>query len=145
MMGIWSIFSSFVTRRQQMHTNHMINKASLRRVGVILDPIAKLKPAKDTSLALMEKALALGFDVFVFHPSALYLKQDQVWGIGYPLALLDLTKPDWYQLGPIQDLHLSDLDLVLMRQDPPFNMNYIYTTYLLELLEKSGNPILKKK
>lgn len=113
----------------------MANKQ--RRIGVILDPIEKLNPIKDTSLALMLAAQEKGWAVEYLKAEELYLNQDQAMGISTPVTL-SLEESPFYTLGEPKSVLLGDCDAILMRKDPPFNTDYIYSTYILERAQQQG-------
>ena len=108
------------------------------KIGVLMDPIEQIKPDKDTSLALMKAAGQRGHELYYLTDKDLWLQDGIVWG---QLSQLDVNPKDkncWYELIDCQRQPLSELDVLLMRKDPPFNMNYIYLTYLLEMAEQQG-------
>lgn len=107
------------------------------KVGFILDPIEKLNTKKDTSIALIIAAQDKGWTVFYLQQQSLRLDSSQVCA-GVQSLIVDLEKPNWFELGESEDIPLTDLDAVFMRKDPPFDMNYIYSTYLLERAEQQG-------
>ena len=116
---------------------------SAYKIGFILDPIAGLNTSKDTSLAMIIAAQKRGWQVFYIKQSAMRLDGCEVKAITQDLSI-DLAKNDWYQLGPEEDRSLSELDAIFMRKDPPFDMNYIYSTYLLERLEQKGVLVVNR-
>ena len=120
-----------------------IARSSTVKIGVLMDPIDGLKKEKDTSLALIEAALEKGWEVYYFEQSSMRLDENQVFARLAKLTL-SLDQTDWYQLDDMADRPLTDLNAVLMRVDPPFNMDYIYSTYLLEHAERQGVLIVNK-
>ena len=113
------------------------------RVGVVMDPIESIKPYKDTSFAMMLAAQKRGWALEYILPGDCYLKD----GVAYArMATVSVTdnNDDWFELGEARDEALSELDVILMRVDPPFNMDYIYTTYLLEYAEKAGTLVVNR-
>lgn len=116
---------------------------STRRVAFILDPIEGLNIKKDTSLALIEAAQARGWEVFYLQQSALRLDLSEVKAVVQPLKI-DLGQQPWYSLGAAEDRPLKDFDAIFMRKDPPFDMNYIYSTYMLERAEHEGVLVVNK-
>ena len=114
-----------------------------RRVGFILDPIEGLNIKKDTSLALIEAAQEKGWSIFYFQQSSMRLEGSEVRAVIRELSI-NLSQDDWYQLEEPRDMALKELDAIFMRKDPPFDMNYIYSTYLLEKLEKEGVLIVNR-
>ena len=107
------------------------------KLALVLDPLDSLKTYKDTSVAIMREAASRGHRLFAI------MQEDLVWRPGGVTAFtrdLALTgdKYRWYEAGEPQETSLADFDAVLMRKDPPFDMEYIYSTYLLELAEAGG-------
>ena len=107
------------------------------KLAFILDPLDDLKTYKDTSVAIMREAASRG------HRIAAIMQEDLVWRPGAVTCFArDLTltgdKYKWYEAGEPQEVALSTFDAVIMRKDPPFDMEYVYSTYLLELAEASG-------
>jgi glutathione synthase len=113
------------------------------RIGVVMDPIDRIKPAKDTTLAMLLEAQRRGYALE-------YLTQSDLWVLEGKLGmrLRALTVKDdlksWFELGPVREASASDLDVILMRKDPPFDMEYIYTTFLLERAEDAGVLVVNK-
>ena len=110
------------------------------RIAVILDPIETLKPYKDTSLAIMREAAIRGHQLFVAFQGDLFLRQDKV-----RIRVQSFEFPDgspWYQLGQYVEHAPQDFDVVLMRKDPPFDNEFLYSTYLLDLAVQQGARVL---
>lgn len=106
------------------------------RLGFILDPLNQLKPHKDSSIAMMRAAARRGDSVYAAMRDTLAWHDDQVFATWVKLDLDDSL--DWYHEGEHADLPLSDFDAVLMRQDPPFDFEYLTATWLLERAEIAG-------
>lgn len=123
----------------------MTNKlsGSARTAGFILDPVEGLNIKKDTSLALIEAAQRKGWSIVYFQQSSMRIEKFDVRAVVQTLEI-DLAKDDWFTLGEEQDISLGELDVIFQRKDPPFDMNYIYSTYLLERLEKQGVLVVNK-
>ncbi len=116
--------------------------ASLR-FGIVMDPIATIAPAKDSSLAMLLAAQSRGHEIIYFEQADLRLDDGIARGDGRSLRVTD--DPDqWYELGSREDMNLSDLHVILMRKDPPFDTEYIYTTYILERAELAGALIVNR-
>jgi glutathione synthase len=110
-------------------------------IGVVMDPIAKIKFHKDTSLALLLAAQARGWNLHYMEQSDLYLLQGE--GRATTRNLTVRNNPDdYYTLGLREDRPLSDLDVILMRKDPPFDNEFVYSTYILEAAQKQGTLIV---
>lgn len=107
------------------------------RLGIVMDPIEHISYKKDTSLAMLVAAQERGWSLFYMEQSDLYLQD------GAPMARmrsLDVAyNPDnWYTLQTAEERPLTDLDVILMRSDPPVDKRFIDTTYLLERAEQRG-------
>jgi glutathione synthase len=106
----------------------------------ILDPLESLKAYKDTSLAIMRAAVARGHTLYVSKQHDVFLRQQIV---RVSAQLFEFTEGNpWYQLGEPLEYAPSDFDAVLMRKDPPFDNEYLYSTYLLELAVQQGARVL---
>lgn len=114
-----------------------------RKLAVVMDPIAHIHYKKDSTLALLWEARARGYDLFYMTPDNLYSVDGKAYASAAPLEVFR-NEHDWYRLQPPRDIELSTMDVILMRQDPPFNMRYIFVTYLLALAEKDGVLIVNK-
>jgi glutathione synthase len=113
------------------------------RLGVVMDPIRDIKPAKDTTLGMLLAAQAKGWELHYAEQRHLWLRDGVAMGRLAPLAVRnDLA--DWATLGPPQERPLADLDVILMRKDPPFDTEYIYTTYILERAEAAGSLVVNR-
>jgi glutathione synthase len=108
-----------------------------REVGVIMDPIGAIKPRKDSSLAMMLAAQRRGWSVSYLELGDLVLRDGEVQGHMRPVTVHD-DEAHWYDLGTPRVRPLRELDALLMRKDPPFDMEYIYATYLLQLARDAG-------
>lgn len=108
-----------------------------------MDPIGSIKFQKDTTLALLFAAQQRGWDLHYMEQSDLYLLQGEARTSSRSLLVMD-NPANWYELGPREDLALSQLDVVLMRKDPPFDNEYIYSTYILEAAEKCGTLVVNR-
>ena len=114
-----------------------------KRLGVVMDPIAGINPAKDSSLAMLVEAQRRGYALWYFEQQDVRLRNGVAQGYARPLRVTD-SKTAWFELGPPEELPLAALDLMLMRKDPPFGMEYIYTTYLLERAELAGVLVVNR-
>ena len=114
-----------------------------KRLGVVMDPIATITIKKDTTFAILLAAQARGWSIRYFEQSDLYLRDGRACGRARALTVRD-DRQDWYTLGEPQDEPLAGLDVLLMRKDPPFDLEYIYTTYLLERAEAEGVRVVNR-
>lgn len=102
-----------------------------------MDPIASIAYYKDTSLALLLAAQERGWDLLYMEQSDLYSVQGEARARVRPLFVAD-SADSWYELGPAEDKRLGDINVILMRKDPPFDNEYIYSTYILEAAQQQG-------
>ena len=114
-----------------------------RRLGIVMDPIESITPKKDSSLAMLLEAQRRGFEIRYFQQHDLRLLAGVALGRGRYLRVQD-DNDDWFEVGDASEEPLGDLDVILMRKDPPFDMEYIYTTYILERAELAGALVVNK-
>ncbi|CAD5379059.1 glutathione synthetase [Pseudomonas sp. OF001] len=113
------------------------------RLGIVMDPIARIAFKKDSSLAMLFAAQARGWSLFYMEQSDLYLRDGQVRARTRPLQVIHDPK-HWFHLDDEQDLALHELDVVLMRKDPPFDNEFLYCTHLLEQAEREGLLVVNR-
>ncbi|MCY1270910.1 Glutathione synthetase [compost metagenome] len=113
------------------------------RLGIVMDPIARINFKKDSSLAMLLAAQARGWTLYYMEQQDLYQKASEARGRMCPLKVF-ADAGRWYELGEEVDLPLAELDVILMRKDPPFNNEYIYSTYLLEQAERAGVLVVNR-
>jgi len=102
------------------------------KVAVQMDPIASINPLGDSTFALMLEAQARGHELVYYTPDSLGLRDNQVSANVAPVEVFDKPRGEHFALGAFARRDLADYDVVLMRQDPPFDMNYITLTHVLE-------------
>ena len=107
------------------------------KLGVVMDPIGSIQFKKDSTLAMLHEAQQRGHTLVYFEQSDLYFDGAKACGRARGLKV-NMDPAGWYELGDAQDMPLTDLDAILMRKDPPFDIDYIYTTYILEQAQKDG-------
>lgn len=113
------------------------------KIGVVMDPIADLNYKKDSTLAMLWAAQARDWQLYYMEQKDLYL--DQGIARARMAGLTVFHDPEsWYNLDDAEDRALSDLDVILMRKDPPFDNEYIYSTYILEEAERKGTLIVNR-
>jgi len=112
-----------------------------RRVGIVMDPIGTITPKKDSSLAMLLEAQRRGAELHYFEQRDLVLADGEARGHSTQLEVFD-DNERWYEPGAQQEIALGELDVILMRKDPPFDMEYIYTTYMLERAAAAGALIV---
>ncbi|MCW5598920.1 MAG: glutathione synthase [Nitrosomonas sp.] len=110
------------------------------KLAFILDRLDSIKIEKDSSFAMMREAASRNHQLFVMQQGDLVWKDNRVTGFCHELILLDPIeeKYRWYQEGAAEAIPLQEFDAVLMRKDPPFDIEYVYSTYLLEFAERQG-------
>jgi glutathione synthase len=113
------------------------------KLAFILDPLDTIKTYKDSSFAMMEEAAHRGHELFVIHQEQLLCRDSVARAVAAPIRLTG-DKKAWYELGETSELPLSAYDAVVMRKDPPFDMEYVYSTYLLELAEAQGALVINR-
>ena len=113
------------------------------RVGIVMDPIAGISYKKDSSLAMLLAAQDRGWTLFYMEQQDLYLNEGKARARMKPLKVF-ANPQKWFELDAETDTALSDLDVILMRKDPPFDMEFVYSTYLLEQAERDGVLIVNK-
>ena len=104
---------------------------SVLKAAVLMDPIAGIKPAKDTTFAMLLAAQARGHACWVFTPADLFLRDGRSWGRLRTVVARDGVE-DYSTLGEPEERPLADMDVVLMRKDPPVDLEYLTACYLLE-------------
>jgi len=113
------------------------------KLGVVMDPISAINYKKDTTLAMLWAAADRGWELFYMEQHDLMLDQGAPFANMAPLEVFRDEK-HWYQLGDKSLQPLDSLDAILMRKDPPFDVNYIYSTYILEAAEQRGTLIVNR-
>jgi glutathione synthase len=113
------------------------------RLAVLMDPIGSINPAKDSTLAMMLAAQERGAELSYFEQRDLWVRDGRAMARLRPVTVRDDLR-DWYSLGEAVVTRLADVDAVLMRKDPPFDTEYIYTTYLLERAEIEGALVVNR-
>ena len=113
------------------------------RLGIVMDPIESINFKKDTSLAMLLAAQARGWQIHYMLQTDLFMDQGVSKGVMRELTV-KADPEDWYNFGRSLELPLADLDVILMRKDPPFDNHYVYSTYLLEQAEKNGTLVVSR-
>jgi hypothetical protein len=112
-------------------------------VGIVMDPIESITPYKDSSLAMLLEAERREAEIHYFNQSDLKLVSGTALGRSRRLNVED-SRSKWWRFGEEQEIALGDLDVILMRKDPPFDMEYIYTTYILDRARLAGALIMNE-
>ena len=113
------------------------------KLGVVMDPIADITYMKDTTMAMLWAAQSRDWELFYMEQGDLYLEDGVARASMAPLNVFH--DPDhWFELGDSAAVELAELDVILMRKDPPFDNEYIYSTYVLEAAERTGTLIVNR-
>ena len=113
------------------------------RLGIVMDSIESITPKKDSSFAMLLEAQLRGFELHYLQQSDLKLIAGEAIGRSRILQVRD-DYDDWFETGDEQEISLGELDVILMRKDPPFDMEYIYTTYILDRAEAAGALVVNR-
>lgn len=113
------------------------------KLGIVMDPIANVNTKKDSTYAMMVAAKARGWTLFIMEQKDLSLLQGEAFGA---MSECNLTgdHDDWYKLSNPTNQPLANLDVLLMRKDPPVDSEFIYATYILERAETQGVLVVNK-
>ena len=109
----------------------------------VLDPLPALKAYKDSSVAMMRALVARGHRVYALQQEDIHWADRRTMGRAVALTV-DNDNADWYREGAVESRALADFAAVIMRKDPPFDMEYVYSTYLLEAAEREGAKIFNR-
>ena len=113
------------------------------KLGIVMDPIESIKPYKDSSLAMLLAAQQRGWELHYFLQENLLIDNGIAQGYGQRLTVAD-NEDNWFTLSESTLMPLGDLDVILMRKDPPFDSQFLYSTFILESAEKLGTLIVNK-
>jgi glutathione synthase len=108
------------------------------KLGVLMDPLQSLTPYKDTTLAMIAAAKRLDWSVAYFTPADVFCHKGHSYANVTDINIIDVNEPEWAKTQAMGEQPLTSFDLILMRKDPPFDLEYIYATYALELAEQQG-------
>ncbi len=114
---------------------------SALKIGIVMDPIESITPYKDSSLAMLLEAQRRDAEIHYFQQGDLKLLSGRAIGHSQRLKVTD-NNSDWFETSDAAEVDLGDLDAILMRKDPPFDMEYIYTTYILDRAREAGALIV---
>ena len=107
------------------------------KLGVVMDPIESINFKKDSTLAMMLEAQSKNHHIFYITTNSLFIESGIAYATTSKIQLRD-DSVDWFTLEEEKVMRLAELDSILMRQDPPFNSDYIYNTYVLEMAQREG-------
>lgn len=113
------------------------------KLGIVMDPISEINIKKDSSFAMLLAAQSRGYELFYMEMKDLAMVNGKAMATMRGLSVQQDEK-NWFELGESVDTPLADLDVILMRKDPPFDTEFIYATYMLERAEEAGVLIVNK-
>ncbi|MET3999144.1 glutathione synthase [Marinobacterium sp. MBR-109] len=113
------------------------------KVGVVMDPIEQITYKKDSSLAMLWAAQRKGWELHYMEQQHLFLRDGRVRGQMAPLTVA-MDPDNWFERGEYVIRDLAELDVILMRKDPPFDNEFIYSTHLLAMTESEGTLIVNR-
>jgi glutathione synthase len=111
------------------------------KIGIVMDPISSIVPKKDSSLAMLLEAARRDAEIHYFEQHDLRMLSGKALGRSRRLFVRD-RHDDWFDLAAPEEVDLGELDVILMRKDPPFDMEYVYTTYILDRAKLAGTLIV---
>lgn len=114
------------------------------KLAVLMDPIHKIKAYKDSTVAMLKSAQAMGWYCVFFTQDDLYCRQGHAYARVFSIKIGDVNTSQWAEIKEEGEKALNEFDIILMRKDPPFDMEYIYTTYALQLAEREGVLVANK-
>ncbi|QIB50599.1 glutathione synthase [Pseudomonas sp. OIL-1] len=113
------------------------------RLGIVMDPISAIHYKKDSSLAMLLAAQAKGWELHYLEPRDLFMQNGKAMGCMRPLTV-HADPQTWYALGEERHASLAEMDVILMRKDPPFDNEFLYATHILEAAEKEGVLVVNR-
>ena len=113
------------------------------KFGIVMDPIGSISFKKDSSLAILLKAQEREHDLIYMEPNSLFLTEKGPHARAFSISVRD-DPSSWFSLENERIIPLEEIDLIIMRQDPPFDSNYIYNTYVLDSAESRGVKVINK-
>ena len=113
------------------------------KLAVVIDPIETLNPNKDSTVAMLRAAQKLGLTLFYIRQQDMFVENGKACALLTRIEI-NACNESWFVTKKSSVQPLSDLDIIIMRKDPPFDLNYIYSTYLLELAESDGVLVANK-
>ena len=109
------------------------------QLAVVMDPIESILPYKDSTFAMLLEAQHRQWRVSYLRPDSLHVIDAKPFADSASLSVRDQAR-DWYTHGQFKPKNLAEFDVILMRKDPPFNMEYIYATYIFGTRPAGRNP-----
>ena len=113
------------------------------KIGVVMDPIESISYKKDTTLAMLWEAERLGWTLYYMEPRHLFLREGKAFANAQRLHVFQNAE-HWFAKEAAELIELAELNVILFRKDPPFNVEYVYTTHILEIAERAGVLVVNK-
>lgn len=113
------------------------------QLGIVMDAIENIKIAKDSSFAMLLAAQKRGWTIHYMQQHDLYTSNESAYARSKQIRVIDNSE-NWFEAGSQSNIELKDLDVILMRKDPPFDIEYITTTYILEMAQRAGTLIVNR-
>ena len=113
------------------------------KLGIVMDPIESIKTYKDSSFAMLLAAQKRGWPLYYMQQSDIYMVGATAMARAQRIEVTD-NPENWYSAQTAENIELASLDAILMRKDPPFNIEYITSTYILEMAEREGSLIVNR-
>lgn len=113
------------------------------KIGVVMDPISAINYKKDSTMAMLWAAQDKNWQLYYMEQADLYLEQGKAMATMSQLKVFK-DPEHWYELAETEQHPLADLNIILMRKDPPFDNEFIYSSYILEAAEREGSLIVNK-
>ena len=113
------------------------------KLGIVMDPIESIKTVKDSSFAMLLAAQKRGWPLYYMQQSDIYMVGATAMARAQRIEVTD-NPENWYSTQTAENIELASLDSILMRKDPPFNIEYITSTYILEMAEREGSLIVNR-
>jgi glutathione synthase len=114
------------------------------KLAVFMDPLRTLKPYKDSTVAMIQRAQTMGWSCAYFTQKDVFCREGRAFAKMSTIKIIDEKASDWAHTSDLGERALAEFDIILMRKDPPFDMEYIYATYALELAEREGVLVANK-
>ncbi|MCH8502420.1 MAG: glutathione synthase [Aliidiomarina sp.] len=113
------------------------------RVAIVMDPIASITTYKDTSFRIALEAQARGYELLYLELADMFIEQGTAKARVRPLQVWDRSD-NYYQLGADEIVNMGDLDVIFMRKDPPFDIEFVYATHILDLAARDGALVVNR-
>jgi len=113
-------------------------------IGFVIDPLAELHYYKDSTVLMMEAALARGYRVWAWQDNTMTTQTCQVYAEVMEISRIDIRQANWYQSQVLGCQDLAQCEVVMMRKDPPVDLRFLYATHILSVLERQGVRVVNR-